>query len=168
MKAETLESYECASGRVIRYPKPSREVQLFLADLFRNTDREEVLYDDLTKIIYGKGNPLLDHRIFKGYGGVTADIAADPVYSVMRDQLEKKALQQGLIDEERDFAHLTMTPGEAAKKLGVHETAVVKAIQQGRLRSARKIGGRWKLHPDEVGEYRVQTKKSKHAGRRKG
>ncbi len=167
MKAERLERYECASGRVIRYPKLARKVQLFLNDVIRNTEREDVLYDDLVTMIYGKGNPLLDHLVFKGYGGVTAEVAADPVYSVMRDQLEKKAIQHGMIVPERDFANLTMTAGEAAKKLGVHETAVVKAIQQGRLRSARKINGRWMIHPDEIGEYRVQTNKSRKAGRKR-
>ncbi|MCH7477923.1 MAG: helix-turn-helix domain-containing protein [SAR324 cluster bacterium] len=135
--------------------------------LFRATDDTGVSYNDLLVMIYGKENPLLDQKIFKGVGGVTREIAANPIYSVMRDQLEKKAILEGLIDPDRDFAHYTMTTSQAARQLGVHETAVVKAVQQHRL-TGRKINGQWRLHPTAVAGYKVQTKKSKNAGRRAG
>lgn len=158
--------YECASGHVVKYEEPAPKVRAYLNRILKAAEDEAVSYDDLIVMIFGKDNPLLDQTIFSGVGAVTPEIFADPVYAVMRDQLERKAIQLGLVDPERDFANYTISVADAAKKLGIYESAVVTAIRQHRL-AARKIGGKWRLHPQAVSSYQVQRKKSRNAGRRK-
>ncbi|MBI4082428.1 MAG: helix-turn-helix domain-containing protein [Candidatus Lambdaproteobacteria bacterium] len=157
--------HETLSGHKLAYREPQAGVQAFLNRLLAATDDANVTYDQLVALVYGRDNPVLNQTVFKAGGGVTPEVLRNPVYALMRDLLERKATQQGLLVPERDFADYTLTVAQAAQFLGLHETAVVKAIRAWKL-PARKFNGQWRLTPAGVHLYQVYEEKSRRTGRK--
>lgn len=149
-----LERYETVSGKALEYETPRPEVAAFLARVRAAAEDPRVTEGDLISLIYGRDNPILDQTIFPARGAVTPETFRDPVYHVMTDLLDLKRIQAGTLDPQKAAAEYTMPVSEAAKRLGVTQSAIRTAISTHRL-DARKQGGRHLLRPASVEAYRV-------------
>ena len=153
--SKKLEMYTAISGEVIRYPTPSKEVATFLARVIDAANKPRVTESELVDLVYGKENPILDQTILNHQGVVTRAAFNNPVFHVMTDLLSRKRVQVGTLDLEGHKARCTMTVTEAAKKLGVHPSAVRQAIYAKKLPAVKK-GGMYYLDPRSVEQHHVK------------
>jgi len=142
------------TGHRVELEDPKPDVVAFLERLEGMVADPKATEDDLIAVAYGRDNPILDHSIFPARGAVTAAVLADPAYRVMTDLLFRKRVAQDRVDVETLAAEYTLTVGEAAARLGVHENAVRQAIAAQRLPSWMK-GGRHYLHPRSVDAFQL-------------
>jgi len=152
-----MNQYKTLSGEIIEYPTPAPEVAAFLAQVMDAAHDPMVTEAELTALIYGKMNPLLDQDTLPSHGVVTKATFANPIYHVMIDLLGRKRVQVGTLDMARAEARYTMTVAEAAEQLEVHPSAVRQAIHAHKL-AAQKRGGAWLLDPNAVESYRVSRR----------
>lgn len=152
-KATKIETYELLAGDTLEFPAPPPPVAAFIRRAQSAAKDRSVSVDHLIELIYGRENPVLDQTIFPTRGAVTKAVLADPLYHLMLDLLDRKRVQAGTLDPEKAAARYTVTVPEAARTLGVHESAVRQAIAAHRL-SSWKRGARHFLDPNEVANYR--------------
>lgn len=138
-------SYTLVTGRVIRYQADDKMLA-FLDELRAPASDAKTTENDLISFVYSDANPLLV-VLWRGMAPmVTGKTLANPAYRVARDLLERKRYAARGIDVKKLAAEYTLTVSDAAKTLGVHESAVRQAIQAGRLASWIR-NGRTMLHP---------------------
>lgn len=131
------------AGHEIRYDDPTPSVERFLKranDLVADAEATE---DDLTLLVFGADNPILDRTLFPERGMVTKEVLENPVYHVLQDLLaRKRAAVKGQTAEQlgRPF---TLTVAEAAAQAGVTEDAINKGIRDRRIPSWVKEGRRF-------------------------
>ncbi len=123
------------SGHEIRYDDPSPDLGDFLALARKMAEDPAVKERDLLALIYGAENPIMDKTLFPGRGAVTREVLENPVYHVLGDLLFRKEVQQRGLDVGAIAARYILTPGEVAERLGVHVSAVTKAIAGRRVSS---------------------------------
>jgi excisionase family DNA binding protein len=136
MKSKT---HTTASGHRIEV-EVSPKVAAFLARLEEIVGNPKISAQEMIGVAYSAENPILDHTLFPGRGAVTRAVLDDPAYGVVTDLLFRKQLAQDGTDVERIAARFSMTVGEAAAELGIHESAVRQAIAAKRLASWMKEG----------------------------
>jgi excisionase family DNA binding protein len=145
--------YTTILGEVIEYSRPRSEVAAFLERVKRAAHDPRIDASELTELVYGRENPLLDQTIFPGRGAVTRSVMRDPVYHVMLDLIEAKRVQTGALDANAVLASFTMTVAEAAARIGISPSAVRQAIAAKRL-AAVKRGNAHFIDPRGVDAYR--------------
>jgi excisionase family DNA binding protein len=150
-------TYTTLSGFTIEHPIPTRAVASFLDNVRDAADDPAVGVDSLIALIYGQSNPLLDRSTFASVGAVTPAVFANPLYHVLLDRLGRKRVQLGLLDLAATEARYTLTPEEAADRIGVSVSAVRQAIERHKL-PAWKRGGRIFLDPVSVDSYKVSNR----------
>jgi len=163
--ATKIDKHNTITGETLEYPRPSKAVAAFLARVVDGANDPNVSEAELTALVYGKENPLLDQTMFPHHGAVTVAVFADPVYHVMLDLLGRKRVQAGTLDLGAVSAASTMTITEAAAELGVTSSAVRQAIHAHRL-PAIKRGGSYLLDPRDVASFRVMRRGPKPRGER--
>ena len=90
----STERYTTILGEVIEYPAPSSEVAAFLERVKRAAHDPSVSEAQLSELVYGRENPVLDQTIFPGRGAVTKAVHANPVWPVMQDLLDAMQLSK--------------------------------------------------------------------------
>lgn len=150
-------SYTTISGEVIEYEAPNSLEAAFLARVTDAVHDPNVGEAELTELIYGKENPILDQTVLPHHGVVTKLVFANPLYHVMTDLLARKRVAAGTLDVARAADRFTMTVNEAAEKLDVHPSAIRQAIA-GKKLAAQKKGGTHYIDPRSVDAYRVSRR----------
>lgn len=150
-------TYTTLSGITIEYPIPTGKVASFMDNVRDAADDPAVDVDSLIALVYGQSNPLLDRTVFAEHGAVTPAVFANPLYHVLLDRLGRKRVQLGHLDLDATAARYTLTPDEAAERLGVHVSAIRQAIERHRL-PAWKRGGRLYLDPVSCDSYQASTR----------
>jgi excisionase family DNA binding protein len=145
--------YTTTVGEMVEYDATPEEAA-FLARVRSAVEDPRVTVGELTDLVYGLDNPVLERGIFPARGAVTKAVFARPIYHVMLDLLDVKRLQHGQLDMAAAARRYSMTIAEAAEQLGVHTSAVRQAVQAHKI-AARKQGGSWLLDPASVEAYRV-------------
>jgi excisionase family DNA binding protein len=138
-------TYTTISGREIQYDEPPSELARFLERVRKAAANPKTTPADMILLIYGQDNPLLEH------GRVTRAAFENPLYHVMADMLGRKELGDRV---EEVAARYTMSPQEAADRLGLHVSAMRQAIERSAIPAWRK-GDRWFLDPKDVDTYNV-------------
>jgi len=156
--------YRLLDGEMIDIVKLPREDLAFLLDLQRRgVDDED--YFDLERSVCGPGAYPL-----KGGRRVTREVHRTPLFRVAEDIAYRAGMRQGVIAP-NDDDEMVPTDGivgvsEAARRLGITRSAIVKAARAGRLKG-RRIGKTWALlkrsvESYEVAEHRVAAGKAAH------
>lgn len=148
--------YTLLSGETVEFSAPSGELAQFLDRVLSAAVDPAVTEAELSALVHGPENPLLDKTAVPGRCVPTAEVYRDPVFHVMLDCIERKRLPPGS-EVAAPQARFTMTVPDAAKQLCISESAVRQAIYAGRLR-ARKDGGTYYLDPESVSGYRVSKR----------
>jgi excisionase family DNA binding protein len=154
----TTERYTTILGEVIEYPAPTPDVAAFLARVKRDAHDPAVTEAQLSELVYGRENPVLDQTVFPGRGAVTKAVHANPVWHVMQDLLDAKRVQTGRLDAGAVNAAFALTVSEAAARLGITEGAVRQAITSEKL-AAVKRGSAYFIDPASVETYRARVKR---------
>ncbi|UJR81510.1 helix-turn-helix domain-containing protein [Sandaracinus amylolyticus] len=152
----TTERYTTILGEVIEYAKPSAEVATFLERVKRAAHDPGVSEAQLSELVYGRGNPVLDQSVFPGRGAVTKAVHANPVWHVMQDLLDAKRVQSGNLDAGAANAAFSLTVAEAAERLEMSEGAVRQAIASEKL-AAVKRGNVYLIDPASIATYRERV-----------
>lgn len=144
--------YRLLDGDVIDVGKLPREDLAFLLDLQRRA-MEDVDYFDLERGVCGPlAYPL------KGTPRVTREVHRSPLFRVAEDIVYRVGIRQGVVapneDDEMVPTDGIVSVSEAAQRLGITRSAIVKAAQKGRLKGKR-IGRTWALLRRSVESYEV-------------
>lgn len=132
--------HDTVSGHRIEFPDPDPKLARFLRKVQETLDDKKTTEDDLTALIYGSENPILDHGLVPGRATVTRDVFDNPVYHVLSDLLWRKGIQQRGIDVEKVAKRYTLTVKEAGELCGISPGAVRQAIHARRVASWVKDG----------------------------
>lgn len=161
MKAMT---YRLLDGETVSLAALPKHDLAFLLDFQRRAMDDED-YFDLERAYCGRGAyPLKDSP------RVTRDVHRRPVFKVAEDIAYRAGIRQGVIapneDDELVPIEGIMSVSEAAKELDITRSAVVKAVQAGRI-AGKKIGRTWALlrrsvENYEVAQHRVAAGKAAH------
>jgi hypothetical protein len=125
--------YETVSGQRIEYPEPDARLAKFIKEAELAAADVKVAEDALVALLFGRENPILDQTFFPERGAVTKEVLENPVYAVLSDLLVRKRLQKDGVDPKKLGSKYTLTVGDAAKRKGVSEDAIRKAIRERRL-----------------------------------
>lgn len=149
--------YKSVSGHDVHLDDASEESLAFL-------DRVRVLVDDpkaseadVIALAYSRENPFLDQSIFPGRGAVTREVLQLPEYHVLADLVARKRLIVDRVDIEKLAAEFTVSVREAARQLGVSESAIRQAIATHRLASFVKDGQHF-MRPSSIASFEVGTR----------
>lgn len=135
----TTKSYRTVNGQTLEY-EATPKVAAFIRRLEEGVENPKVTEQQLIGIAYSSENPILDHTMFPGRGAVTKAVLDDPAYHVMTDLLFRKQVAEQDLDVDKLAAKYSLTVGQAAAELGIHESAVRQAIAAKRLASWVKDG----------------------------
>jgi excisionase family DNA binding protein len=147
------ETHRLLSGETLEYERPTGLLATFLQRVRDAVHDPRVTEAELSALLYGPENPLLDQTAIPGRGVVTRAVFADPRYHLMLDLLAQKRVQEGTLDVDKAAARYTLTVAEAAERAGVHESAIRQAIAAHRLPSWKR-GTRHYLSPEDVDAYK--------------
>lgn len=153
-------TYETTLGERIQYPEPPAEVAAFLDRVKRATEDPKVSENDLIGLVYSTENPLLERGRFPEHpdrGAVTKKTLKDPVYHVLTDLLQRKAILLGRTSAEALGASFTQSVSDAARVLGISEVAVRKAIHAGKITAIEKSFG-YLIDPRSTESYATTRK----------
>ena len=130
---------------------PRQDMEFLLGLMKRAMDDED--YFALERSVCGPGTYPL-----KGSARVTREIHETPLFRVAEDVVDRAGIRQGVLApdpaDERVPTEDIMSVTEAAKRLGVTRSAMIKAAQAGRIKG-KKIGHTWALLRRSVENYRV-------------
>lgn len=149
-----MPTYTTINGETLTYEAPGGALAAFLERVQAAANEPTVSENDMIALIYGRENPLLDHAMLPGRSMVTAAAFERPEYRVMTDLLGRKRIALGLLDVEKARARYTLSPAEAAERLGIHVSAVRQAIANHRL-AAWFEDGRAYLDPLSVDSFQL-------------
>lgn len=148
-----MERYTAINGEVIEYPTPDVETGAFLTRVVAAANDPNVSEHALHELVYGRENPILDQTIFAGRGAVTREVVTSPLYSIMLDLIAQKQVLSGRLNLARAADAYTLSVADAAKRIGVTEDAVRKAIKGKRLATWKRGASYW-LAPRDCDNYR--------------
>lgn len=148
--------YTLLSGETVEFTAPTGTLGAFVKRVLAAAKDPAVTERELTDLVHGPDNPMLDPGVVPGRMVATAEVYRDPLFHVLLDCVARKRLPPGTgVVPAR--ARYTMTVPDAAKQLGISESAIRQAIYASRLR-ARKDGGTYYLDPASVAGYRVSRR----------
>jgi hypothetical protein len=143
------------SGHTIEYPEPEPKLGALLARLTRMADDAKATEDAMVALVFARDNPLLGPDVLPSRGAVTKETLAKPAWHVMQDLLDRKYVAENRIKLDDLAAEYTLPVIEAAKRLGIHESAVRLAIRSNRLPAWVKEG-QYFLSPRSLETYEIQ------------
>lgn len=150
--------YTTTLGETIEYPKPRPDVSAFLTRAKEAAEDPAVSEAELITLIYGPDNPILEQGRFPGRGAVTKEVLANPIYHVLQDLLQHKRITLGHVSAEQLLSSFSLTVSEAAKKLGISQAAIRKAIAANHLSATKRPNG-YLIDPRSVDSYRSRVTK---------
>jgi hypothetical protein len=153
-------TYETTLGERIQYPEPAPEVAAYLDRVKRAAEDPKVSENALIDLVYSAENPLLEKGHFESRpdrGAVTTKTLKNPIYHVMADLLQLKAIKLGRASAADLEASYTQSVSDAARALGISETAVRKAIHAGKLVAIEKSFG-YLIDPRSTEDYGANRK----------
>jgi excisionase family DNA binding protein len=154
--------YTLLSGETVEFTMPSSELGTFLQRVLAAAQDPAVSHGELSELVHGLENPLLDRAVVPGGAIATAEVYRSPLFHAMLDCVARKRLSPDSTAP-APRTRYAMTVPEAAKQLGISESAVRQAIYTNRLR-ARKEGGTHYLDPRSVASYRVSRRGPRRQG----
>lgn len=144
--------YQLLNGETLDLSALPKEDLEFLLALMRRAMEDED-YFSLERTVCGPGAYPL-----KGSARVTREIHNSPLFRVAEDIVDRAGIRQGVLapdaGDERVPTEDIVSVTEAAKRLGITRSAVIKAAQAGRIKG-KKIGHTWALLRRSVETYRV-------------
>ena len=143
--------YQLLNGETLDLSRLSRGDMEFLLGLMGRTTAEED-YFSLERSICGPGAYPL-----KGSPRVTPTIHDSLLFRIAEDIVDRAGIRQGVIAPDPGDRRVTediMSVTEAAKRLGVTRSAVIKAARAGRIQG-KKVGHTWALLRHSIASYRV-------------
>jgi hypothetical protein len=158
--------YRLLDGQTVDLSSAGRKDMGFLLGLMRRALEEED-YFSLEREVCSRGAYPL-----KGSPRVTREIHDSALFRVAQDIAFRAGIRQGVIAPARGeprVAEEIMSVTDAARKLGVTRSAVIKAARTGRIQG-KKIGHTWALlrrsvESYEVAHHRVEAGRAAHRGR---
>ncbi len=130
---------------------PRKDLQFLLALMRRAMEDED--YFSLERSVCGP-----DAYPLKGARRVTRNIHDSVLFRAAEDIVDRAGIRQGVLapdpGDERLPTEDIVGVTDAARKLGVTRSAVIKAAQAGRIKG-KKIGHTWALLRRSVESYRV-------------
>lgn len=144
--------YQLLDGETLDLSALPRDDLEFLLALMRRAMEDED-YFSLERAVCGPGAYPL-----KGSARVTREIHDSPLFRAAEDIADRAGIRQGALapdpGDERVPTEDIVSVTEAAERLGVTRSAVIKAAQAGRIKG-KKIGHTWALLRRSVETYRV-------------
>jgi predicted DNA-binding protein (UPF0251 family) len=145
-------TYQLLKGEVVDLGELPKNDLAYLLDLQRRAMEDED-YFELERSVCGPGAYPL-----KGSPRVTREIHQTPLFRVAEDIVDRVGIRQGVIapDENDKMMPIEgiMSASEAAERLGITRSAVIKSARSGRLKG-KKIGNAWVLLQRSVESYQV-------------
>jgi hypothetical protein len=138
--------WKTLAGHVLTYPAPTGELAELMQWAELAVADPAITEPMMAERIYGAANPLLDHAMMPGRSMVTAETLRRPEWYVLQDMLARKDVATGRIVLEDVEARYTMPLVEAARSLGVHESALRQLVQRFRVPAWKKAGS-WHFDP---------------------
>jgi excisionase family DNA binding protein len=148
--------YTLLSGETVEFTAPAGDLGAFLKRVLSAAKDPAISERELTELVHGPENPMLEPGVVPGKTVATVEVYRDPIFHVMLDCIARKRTPSGS-GVVSGRARYTMTVPDAARQLGISESAVRQAIYSNRLR-ARKDGGTYYLDPQSVAGYRVSRR----------
>ncbi|HVE82721.1 MAG TPA: helix-turn-helix domain-containing protein [Myxococcales bacterium] len=144
--------YQLLNGETLDLSSlPKGDLEFLLALMRRALEDED--YFSLERAVCGPGAYPL-----KGGARVTHELHASPLFRAAEDIADRAGIRQGMLapdpGDERVPTEDIVSVTEAAKRLGITRSAVIKAAQAGRIKG-KKIGHTWALLRRSVESYRV-------------
>lgn len=129
-------TYTTLEGEQLELQSRSSEIDAFVERAIAAGDDPAVSSTQLSALVFGLENPLLDKTAIPGRAAVTRAVFEDPLYRLFTDLVTRKHVAEATA-EAADPGVLSLA--QAAKELGVTPAALRKAIYDGRL-EATKVG----------------------------
>ena len=82
--------YTLLSGETVEFIAPAGELGAFMRRVIAATKDPEVTDTELTELIHGPENPLLDATVVPGKVVATSETYRDPMFHVMLDCIARK------------------------------------------------------------------------------
>ena len=152
---KVMQTYQTISGRTLDLTGADPAKIAFL-ERFQSVASTST-HNEMIALGYGVENPIMDLDAIPGRGAVTAEVIFTPAYRTMTDILFRKQMQEQNIAVEELAKQFTLTPAEAAERLGVTVGAVRQAIDAGRLGVWMK-GGRAFITPRSLAAFRMSPR----------
>jgi excisionase family DNA binding protein len=149
--------FPLVNGDELTFTASTPQVRAFLERVSAASQDMRVGVPELTRLVWGPENPLMDTKILPGRAMATESTYNDPAFRLMLDLISRKRIAVGTLDIEAAVARYTLTVPEAAERLGIHQTSIRQAIKSGKL-AAWKNGGTFFLDPASVESYRVSKR----------
>jgi len=162
-KDETMK-YQLLDGEALDLAGLPREDLEFLLVLMQRAMEDEDFFSLEYAVCSRGAYPL------KGSPRVTREIHDTLLFRVAEDICSRAGIRQGVLapdsGDERVLTEDIVSVTEAAKRLGVTRSAVIKAAQAGRIKG-KKMGHTWALlrrsvESYRVAQYRVEAGKAAH------
>jgi excisionase family DNA binding protein len=150
-----MQTYQTISGRTLDLTGTDPARMAFLKR-FRSMAATST-HSQMIAVGYGIENPIMDLDAIPGRGAVTAEIIFTPAYQTMTDILFRKQIAESGTTVEQLASRHTLTPAEAAERLGVTVGAVRQAIDAGRLGVWMK-GGRAFIDPKSLAAFKISPR----------
>lgn len=148
--------YQLMKGEVVSLDGFSRRDLAFVVELQQRA-REGEDYFSLDRKVRGPGAYPL-----KGNARITREVQGSPLFRVAEDIVDRTGIEQGVLaaddDDELDLAADVLSATEAAERLEITKSAVIKALRAGRL-AGTKIGKTWAVSRRSVESYKVSPKR---------
>lgn len=159
-----MQTYQAISGHTIDLATVPAKQIAFLEELKSMAAHPRATHAGMLAKAYGPENPILDSNAIPGRGAVTAEVLSRPAYRAMTDLLFRKEMLERGVTTEALAECFTLTPAEAAGRLGVSISAVRQAIDAGRLGAWLKAG-RVFIDPRSLATFKLSPRgpKPRHA-----
>lgn len=121
-----------------------------------NAYRQNVSIDEFLKLMQDPSNPMM-----KGKTMITKEIFNSSLYKAVQDLEFRLRIKQGLMKPANpEYAEIEpaqqdefLSANAAGKEAGVSATAIIKAVQEGRIAGHQEKNGRWKISRKSLEQY---------------
>ena len=150
------DTYTNLDGKTVHLDLTPKEHRFF----FRVEDASQdpgFTQDDMTSLVYGPDNPILNHDMLPGRHMVDDQAANHPLFKVLEDLIFRHRELLGTYNHKEAnqwlYDRCTMSVKDASTILGISPQAVYKAIHAGYLVHSKREGRGYLLYPPSVHSY---------------
>jgi len=153
-RGQATVQYTEISGRVLRLPRPSREVVMFLARVWQFVQTQTGSVESARALVFGPQNPLMARHPTLPGAYPDASTVRDPAYWICVDLVLRAEARAAGASLEAAGSPFTTTMAEAARKLNRLQSSILNAVEK-RALHAWVHEGRQYLLPAEVAAYKI-------------